>query len=36
MFGGGDGMRRLMSQETLKPKRLGETLSRFASYFRPY
>ncbi len=29
-------MRRLMSQETLKPKRLGDTLGRFASYFRPY
>jgi ATP-binding cassette subfamily B multidrug efflux pump len=37
MFGGGpDGMRRLMSQETSKPKNLGETITRFAGYFKPY
>jgi ATP-binding cassette subfamily B protein len=36
MFGGPDGMRRLMSQETLKPKNLGETLGRFGKYFAPY
>ncbi|MGE5223803.1 MAG: ABC transporter ATP-binding protein [Omnitrophica WOR_2 bacterium] len=36
MFGGSDGMRRLMSQDSLKPKNLGETLLRFGSYFKPY
>src|SRR5512135_86510 len=36
MFGGPDGMRRLMSQEQLKPKRLGETMGRFGAYFKPY
>jgi len=36
MFGGPDGMRRLMSQDQLKPKRLGETLARFGQYFAPY
>src|SRR5687767_9467139 len=36
MFGGQDGLRRIMSQDTLKPKRLGETLARFGYYFRPY
>ncbi|RPI34556.1 MAG: ABC transporter ATP-binding protein [Chloroflexota bacterium] len=35
MFGP-DGMRRLMSQDTLKPRQLGDTLSRFAAYFKPY
>jgi ATP-binding cassette, subfamily B, multidrug efflux pump len=35
MFGP-DGMRRLMSQDTLKPRRLGDTLRRFGSYFKPY
>ncbi|MCC6190845.1 MAG: ABC transporter ATP-binding protein [Anaerolineales bacterium] len=36
MFGGPEGMRRIMSQEMLKPKRLGETLGRFGKYFTPY
>jgi ATP-binding cassette, subfamily B, multidrug efflux pump len=35
MFGP-DGMRRLMSQDTLKPRRLGSTLARFGGYFKPY
>jgi ATP-binding cassette, subfamily B, multidrug efflux pump len=35
MFGP-DGMRRIMSQETLKPRKVSETLRRFGSYFRPY
>jgi ATP-binding cassette subfamily B multidrug efflux pump len=36
MFGGPDGMRRLMSQDTLKPKNTGETLARLGGYFKPY
>ncbi len=36
MFGGPDGMRRLMSQDSLKPKNTGETLARLVSYFKPY
>ena len=36
MFGGQDGLRRLMSQDTLKPKRLGDTLRRFGRYFKAY
>jgi ATP-binding cassette subfamily B protein len=36
MFGGQDGLRRIMSQETIKPRNLGETLARFGHYFRPY
>jgi ATP-binding cassette subfamily B protein len=36
MFGGPDGMRRIMSQETIKPRRLGETLARFGRYFKPF
>jgi ATP-binding cassette subfamily B protein len=37
MFHGGtDGLRRIMSQDTLKPRRLGETLGRFGGYFKPY
>jgi ATP-binding cassette subfamily B protein len=36
MFGGTEGLRRIMSQETLKPKRVSETLGRFARYFKPY
>ena len=36
MFGGQDGLRRIMSQETSKPKNLGETLGRFGAYFKPY
>ena len=27
---------RMLRQETLKPKSVGATLSRFSSYFRPY
>jgi len=36
MFGGPDGMRRIMDRETIKPRRLGATLAGFARYFRPY
>ena len=36
MFGGQDGLRRMMSQDTLKPKRLGDTLARFGRYFKAY
>jgi len=36
MFGGQDGLRRIMSQDTLKPTNLSETLARFGEYFRPY
>jgi ATP-binding cassette, subfamily B, multidrug efflux pump len=36
MFGGHGGPGRLMSQETTKPKKLGETLRRFGHYFKPY
>ncbi len=36
MFGGQDGLRRIMSQDTLKPKRLGDTLARFGRYFKAY
>jgi ATP-binding cassette subfamily B multidrug efflux pump len=36
MFGGPDGMRRLMSQETSKPKNLSVTLARFGGFFKPY
>ncbi|OGO63680.1 MAG: ABC transporter [Chloroflexi bacterium RBG_19FT_COMBO_55_16] len=37
MFHGGtEGLRRIMSQDTLKPRRLGETLGRFGGYFKPY
>ncbi len=32
----GDRMRRLMDKEALKPKKVGETLSRFGVYFKPY
>jgi len=35
MFGPG-GQNRLFQQETLKPKKLGETLARFGRYFKPY
>src|SRR5258708_10170331 len=31
-----DGARRMMQQETLKPKNVSATVARFASYFRPY
>ncbi|MBI3972474.1 MAG: ABC transporter ATP-binding protein [Chloroflexi bacterium] len=34
MFGGGQS--RLFQQETLKPKRVGETLGRLARYFAPF
>jgi ATP-binding cassette, subfamily B, multidrug efflux pump len=36
MFGGQDGLRRIMSQDTLKPKNVMETLARFGHYFKPY
>lgn len=36
MFGGPDGMRRIMSQETSKPKKLGQTMARFGHYFKPF
>ena len=37
MFHGGtEGLRRIMSQDTLKPRRLGDTLGRFGAYFKPY
>ncbi len=36
MFGSPEGLRRVMSQDTLKPKNLGETLARFARYFKSY
>ncbi|MFN8459035.1 MAG: ABC transporter ATP-binding protein [Anaerolineae bacterium] len=36
MFGGQDGLRRIMSQDTLKPKNVSETLVRFGHYFKPY
>jgi len=36
MFGGQDGLRRLMSQETSKPQNPGQTLKRFGAYFRIY
>jgi ATP-binding cassette subfamily B protein len=36
MFGGQDGLRRIMSQDTLKPTNVGETLTRFGHYFKPY
>ena len=36
MFGGPDGMRRIMDRETIKPRQLGATLAGFARYFRPY
>src|SRR6266540_4283994 len=34
MFGGNQG--RFFQQETLKPKRVGETLSRLGRYFAPF
>jgi len=36
MFVGPEGLRRLMSQDVLKPRRVGDTLARFARYFKPY
>jgi hypothetical protein len=36
MFGGPDGMRRLMSQDQLKPQKLSETMARFGKYFAPF
>ncbi len=36
MFGGAHGISRAMGRETLKPKRVSETLRRFGKYFRPY
>lgn len=36
MMGGMDGGRRLLEQETIKPKNISETMRRFAHYFRRY
>ncbi len=36
MFGGQDGLRRIMSQDTLKARSVSGTLSRFTGYFKPY
>jgi len=36
MFGSTEGLRRIMSQDSLRPKDLGETLARFGGYFKPY
>ncbi len=36
MFHGQEGLRRILSQDALKPRRLGETLARFGAYFRRY
>ncbi len=36
MFGGQDGLRRVMSRETIKPRKVGETLARLGGYFKPY
>jgi ATP-binding cassette subfamily B protein len=36
MFGGNDGLRRMMDQETIKPKNVGATLGRFGRYFTRY
>jgi ATP-binding cassette subfamily B protein len=36
MFGGQDGLRRLMSQDALKPRKLSDTLARFGQYFKPF
>jgi ATP-binding cassette subfamily B protein len=36
MFGGNEGFRRIMENETLKPKNSAVTLARFGVYFKPY
>jgi ATP-binding cassette subfamily B protein len=36
MFGGQDGLRRIMSQDASKPRDLGQTLARFGRYFKPF
>ena len=36
MFGGTDGLRRIMSQDTVKPRNARQTLGRLAGYFKPY
>jgi ATP-binding cassette subfamily B multidrug efflux pump len=36
MFGGTHDISRSMGRDTLKPKRVGETLRRLGAYFRPY
>lgn len=36
MFHGNEGLKRLMSQETVKPRAMGDTLRRFGGYFKPY
>ena len=36
MFGGPEGLRRIMEQETSKPMKIGDTLARLGAYFKPY
>ncbi|MFQ5436971.1 MAG: hypothetical protein ACE5FD_19105, partial [Anaerolineae bacterium] len=36
MHGGPEGLRRLMSQETLKPRNVTDTLARFGGYFKRF
>ncbi|MBI5563709.1 MAG: ABC transporter ATP-binding protein, partial [Chloroflexi bacterium] len=36
MMGGGHGPMAILRQETLKPKKTGETLRRLGGYFKPY
>ena len=36
MFGGPHGYSRVMGKDALKPKRVGETLGRFGTYFKSY
>lgn len=36
MFHGNDGLRRIMSQDAVKPRAMGDTLRRFGRYFKPY
>jgi ATP-binding cassette subfamily B multidrug efflux pump len=36
MFGGTEGLRRAMDQDTVKPANTGQTLRRLAGYFKPY
>jgi len=36
MFGGQDGMRRMMDKDLVKPKNIGHTLARFGRYFERF
>ncbi len=36
MFGGTEGLRRAMDQDTVKPVNVSQTLRRLAGYFKPY